>query len=52
MIKEAFLYYSQDLLIRSVEISRLWLVVSKNYVRALYEVQLLETFQIQQLDLH
>ena len=44
------LYYSPNLLIRSVEISQLWLVVSKK-LRALYEVHLLETYKIPQLNL-
>ena len=44
--------YSQDLLIRLVEITRLWFPCIAKKLRALYEVQLLENFQIQQLDLH
>ena len=44
------MYYSPNLLIQSVEISQLWLVVSKK-LRALYEVQLLEIYKIPQLNL-
>ena len=49
-IKNYYLSTVQNLLIRSVEISQLWLVVSKK-LRALYEVQLLEICKIPQLNL-
>ena len=50
IFRHGTLWYSPNLLFGSVKISRLWLVVSKK-LRPLYEVQLLETFQIQRLNL-